>query len=57
MKIYRVEIAVPSGSRVVPFFKWLQKLLGDHRMEVRRVEEPETGEYINFTPESELDKD
>lgn len=57
MKIYRVEIAVPSGSRLPRYFMWLSNLLREHRMEVRRVEEPETGEYVNFTPENELDKD
>ncbi len=57
MKIYRVDIAVPSGSRLPRFFMWLTNLLKEHRMEVRRVEEPETGEYVNFTPNNELDKD
>lgn len=55
MKIYRVDIAVPSGSRLPRFFVWFQKLMNEHRMEVRRVEEPETGEYVNFTPESDLE--
>lgn len=36
-KIYTVEIEVPSGSRIAPFFVWLGNLLRGHRMKVIKV--------------------
>ncbi len=51
-KVYTVKIIVPSGSRPLPFLKWLGKLLKDHRMEVTEVcDEDGTGYAIEKSDE------
>jgi hypothetical protein len=51
-KIMTVEIEVPSGSRPVAMFRWLNKLLEPHRMRVTKLTETDSKVTIHPPEES-----